>query len=93
MSGWGSMDFMRKSYENNRNLLGKHKSLKELYTENRLFENHSQGMVITRAKPRVIKRIREKLRIQNRRNRIKSIMVLILSVALVSFAFSYLHVV
>ena len=39
MSGWGSIDFMRKTYENNRNLLGKHKSLKEIYTENRFFEN------------------------------------------------------
>jgi hypothetical protein len=93
MSGWGSIDFMRKSYENNRNLLGRHKSLKELYAENHLFENHSPKFKVKPAKPGVIHQIHTKMDRQHRLNRLKSMIALIISIALVSFAFTVLPII
>ena len=84
---------MRKSYENNRNLLGKHKSLKEIYTENHLFENHSPKYEEEPAKPKVLKRIHRKMQKQHRKSVIKSMIVLVIAIALVSFAFTVLPII
>ena len=84
---------MRKSYENNRNLLGKHKSLKELYTENRLYGIEPQELEMRRTKPKVLKKIRKKLRIQKQRRRLKSIIALLIALGIVSLAFTALEMV
>ena len=84
---------MRKSYENNRNLLGRHKSLKEIYTENHLFENHSPKVDVEPAKPKVIRKIHKKMQRQHRTNLIKSMIVLVIAIALVSFAFTVLPII
>jgi hypothetical protein len=92
MSGFGAMDSMRKSYENNRALLGKRKSLKVLYKENSLLKTKKTILKFKTATPNVIRRIREKLKRQKRINLIKSVIVLILSIALVGLAYWYLPI-
>ncbi|GEM_PF-2086236 len=76
MSAFGMIDAMKKSYEQNRALL-KRKSTFEILKE-RGFKTNNKKLIIKKASPECISRLREKLQAENRRNLKKRLFVLFL---------------
>ena len=72
--GSGAIDAMKKSYENNRNLLGKRKRLKELMYEQST--HHHTKYRFKKANPKSLDDLHKRLQAENRKSLIKQMLVL-----------------
>jgi len=73
--GGGAIDAMKKSYENNRNLLRRKKTLKELMDEQGISHNHTK-YTFKKADPKHLKELHDQLIIENRKILIRQIGIL-----------------
>jgi hypothetical protein len=76
MLGGGAIDAMKKSYENNRNLLGRRKKLKELIDEQGISHHHTK-YTFKKADPESLKKLHTRLIIENRTSLLKQVGILV----------------
>jgi len=88
--GGGAIDAMKKSYENNRNILGRKKTLKELMDEQGISHHHTK-YTFKKADPIHLKELHDRLIIENRNLLIRQIAVLVF-LAVIIFGGIYLLV-
>lgn len=88
--GIGAADTMKKSYENNRNLLGKKKHLKELMEE-QVVNHNSNKYTFKKADPKSISELHNRLVLENRASLKRTIGILVF-LAMIIFGAMYFFV-
>ncbi|MBK6265728.1 hypothetical protein JKA74_11830 [Marivirga sp. S37H4] len=83
MSGFGMMDFMNKSLANNRAIL-KRQSLFEIRQELKVYNKAERKYTYKSASKEDLRKIREKMTKERKRNIAKGIFSLVLSIALIT---------
>ena len=81
----GAIDMMNKSIANNKALLGKRKSLKELYNEIDTFSKTKTGIVLKKSSPEFMKALRIELKRKKKIQIIKSSLILLISILIVLY--------